>query len=273
MEGFKFYEKGNSTDQLKIPYSYTSFTFLPKLSLIPWNGGFLYPKFMAESDLEGGFTDDFYKRTYTDSLFSFQSNEESVRFLISLPQESKFLNGEYHGSLIPVPFLEGKEFYLLNWIRPEILHYQQQGNEFIYQKTVNLDLENWVSYDEVPLNQASKFYDSFGKKMPGTFRDIFSIGDYLVVQYTLGISEDTFSQAKGESGRLDPEKIYQLNPPLLAVLDKELNVLAKGIVLPNGVNGQLVVDRKGRLVGQKNPSLSSVEESNLVLYRMNLKAY
>lgn len=269
-KGFLFYENGRPVDELKVPYAYTSFNFLPKLSLLPWNGGFLYPRFMAESELEGGFTEEFYSKTYSDPLFSFQKEGDSIRFMVSLPEEAQFLDGQFHGSLVLVPFLKGKDLYLLDWIRPEILHYRDEGGEFIHQRTINLPFDKWVGYDPVPMNQASSFYESFGKKMPGTVRDILAVGDYFLVQYQNGISEELFPQAKNESGRMDPEKIYQLNPPLLAVLDQELNVLAKGIELPQGVNGQMVVNKQGELVGMKNPSLSSTEEEGLILYRMKL---
>ncbi|GMQ24311.1 hypothetical protein Aoki45_09930 [Algoriphagus sp. oki45] len=270
-KGFLFYENGNPVDQLTIPYPYTSFNFLPKLSLLPWNGGYLYPRFMAESELEGGFTEEFYSKTYSDPLFAFQKEGDSIRFMVSLPKEAQFLDGQFHGSLVLVPYLNGNDFYLLDWIRPEILHYKDEEGEFVYQRTINLPLESWVGYDPVPMNQASSFYESYGKKMPGTVRDFISIGEYFLVQYQNGIAEDVFPQAKNESGRMDPEKIYQLNPPLLAVLDQNLKVLTKGIELPKGVNGQLVVNKQGQLVGMKNPSLSSTEEEGLVLYRMKLK--
>ncbi|GMQ29738.1 hypothetical protein [Algoriphagus confluentis] len=270
-KGFLFYENGNPVDQLSIPYAYTSFNFLPKLTLIPWKGGYLYPRFMAESELEGGFNEEFYSKTYSDPLFAFQKEGDSLQFMVSLPEEAQFLDGQFHGSLVLVPYLNGNDFYLLDWIRPEILHYKDEGGEFVYQRTIILPLESWVGYDPVPMNQASSFYESYGKKMPGTVRDIFPIGAYFLVQYQNGIAEDVFPKAKNESGRLDPEKIYQLNPPLLAVLDQNLTVLATGIELPGGVNGQLVVDKQGQLIAVKNPSLSSTEEEGLVLYRMKLK--
>lgn len=270
-EGFRFYEKGQPAGQLSVPYPYTSFNFLPKLSLISWNGGFLYPRFMEESAMEGGFTEEFYTKTYTEPLFSFQKEGDSIRFLVALPPDSRFLNGQYHGSPVLVPFLKGGDLYLLDWIRPEILHYRAEGDEFVYQRTVNLPFEKWVGYDEVSMNQASSFYESFGKKMPGTVRDIYAVGEYFLVQYQNGIAEDVFPQTKNESGGMDSEKVYQLNPPLLAVLDKDLNVLSTGIPLPKGVNGQLVVNKQGQLVGLKNPSLSPTEDPGIVIYRMKLQ--
>lgn len=271
-DGFKFYENGQPLGKLKIPYPYTSFSFLPELSLLAWNGGYLFPRFMAESELAGGFTEEFYRNTYANPLFSFLKEGDSIRHLVLLPKESRFLNGQYHGGLTLVPRLQGEDLYVLTWVRPEILHYKAEGDEFIYQRTITLDLKNWVGYDEVPMNQAESFYDNFRKKMPGTVRGIYPVGDYFLIQYQNGISEDLFPQAKTESGNFDSEKINELNPPLLAVLDKDLNVLATGLELPKGVNGQLVVNKQGKLVGLKNPALSSTEDSFLILYQMDLNA-
>lgn len=269
-QGFKLFNKGALVGQISIPYSYNSFNFLPQLGLSEWNGGILYPRFMADSIMEAGFTEEFYAKTYSDPLFEFQKEGEGLRNLGFLPQFSPFLNGNYHGSPVTVYHLDSENLYLLSWVRPEILKYDAKNGDLTFVESVSLGLENWVSYDETPMSNAQNFYESFRKKLPGTVRNIQPVGDYFLVQYQLGIPEDVFATILDTEGRPNPEQIASLNPPLIAVLDRNLKVLSKGLRLPPACNGDFVVTKDGELVVSKNPNLSETEDPGTILYKLKL---
>ena len=270
-QGFKLFDQGVSVGAIKIPYAYNSFNFLPKIGLTEWNGGILYPRLLADSLMAAGFTEEFYARGYTDPLFEFQKEGQEVKNLGFLPETSPLRNGNFHGSLVLVYHLQGPNLYLLNWVRPEILKYSAENGDITAVETVNLGLENWVSYDETPLNNAQNFYETYRKKMPGTVRNIQSVGDYFLVQYQLGIPEEVFATILDGEGRLKSEEVAKINPPLIAVLDKNLKVLAKDLRLPPASNGDFVVTKEGHIVISKNPNLSETEDPGTILYKLKLK--
>ncbi|MBC6368625.1 hypothetical protein [Algoriphagus sp. AK58] len=269
-QGFKMFDKGALVGQISIPYQYNSFNFLPQLGLSEWNGGILYPRFLADSIMQAGFTEEFYAKTYSDPIFEFQKEGEGLRNLGELPKDSPFLNGNYHGSLVTVYHLDSENLYLLSWVRPDILKFEAKNGDLKFVESVSLDLGNWVSYDETPMSNAQNFYETYRKKMPGTVRNIHPVGDYFLLQYQSGIPEDVFSTILDAEGRPNPEQLAKLNPPLIAVLDKNLKVLSNGLRLPPASNGEFVVTKDGAIVVSKNPNLSETEDSGIILYKLKL---
>lgn len=268
--GFKIFDGGQIVDEISIPYGYSSFSFLPQLGLNSWNGGVLYPRFTADSLMNDGFTEDFYSKSYSLPLFEFQRPGEPLRNLISLPKDSPFLNGNYHGSLVLAYELLENDLYLINWIRPEVIKYQRIEDDFQVVKTVDLEIENWISYDPVPFANASDFYASFRLKMPGSVRTIQSLGELILVQYQAGISEEDFAKLLDKNGRPQSDLVSQLNPTLVAILDQDLNVISKGLRLPESVNGEFTINAQGQIVVSKNPNLSAIEDEGIILYKLRL---
>lgn len=270
-DGFLFYEKGKKISELKIPYAYGSSVFLTQLSLMNWNGGVLYPKFLADSLLSQENSSGVYDVIYRSPLMEFQKEGEEIRTMVVLPEDSHYRNGNFHGELILVPMLDGKDFYLLTWNRPEILKYVAQEEGFVYDKTVKLDLDNWVPYTEVPMANSGQFYDSFSQKRPGSVSQLLKFGEYFLLYYQAGISEIDLQAIKGENGQVDPQLAYEKNPPLLAVLDSDLNILAQGLKFPSASSGMVVVSNENEVVIAKNPFFAEKEDPGLILYRLNLQ--
>ena len=267
-DGFKVTGQGKVVGEVKIPYSYAAYNFLPFLGLYDWEGGKLYVRFSADSLMTAD--PSHYLSFYKLPVLEFQKEGDPPKNILTLPEGSSLRDGQYHGLFIPVFKPVGDKVYFLNWFNPEIYLYKKSGSDLEFAKQVKLDLPGWVSYDPVPLSNADAFYDAFGKKMPGSIMGIWPMGDLILINYSAGIGEEKFLALDMKDPSFS-EKRAQLNKPKLAVLDQELNILAKDLSLPEAASDFMTVSSNRELIVGKNPLLSKSEDEGLVLYRLILK--
>lgn len=266
-DGFKILEKGKITDQIKIPYAYHAFNFLPNLGLYPWKDGVLYGRFTADSlQTNGEFDAAYYERTYTDPILEYQKDGK-VKGVLTLPEDSPLRDGKFHGPITSVTEFSGDQLYYANWMRPEIYIYQTAGEDLVYQKTVKVDIPGWVFYDPVEMTNAANFYDFMGSKMAGNLTNILPFGDHFVIVYTKGIAEDQFSQIdfKDPNAR---QLINSINRPFFGILDKDFNAIQLDIPLPAAASTFMVASPNGDIWISKNPSLADTEDNGPVIYQL-----
>ncbi len=269
-KGYMKFESGKKVDEVKIPYPFSAFMFYPKLDFFEMGDKVMYPYLWPDSkviDFESG---DFYQSMYQEPIMQvLDINTKDTLGRMYLPETSPLRDGKVHGFPIPIVSKKDNEWILSMWLEPRFYVYNQEGEGITYQKTVELDVPNWVGYTPVESSAAGTFFDEVQKIRAATLEDLLVMDEYVLAIYRKGISEERLATIDRQTpeGRIE---IQRMNPYYVAVFDKNYNLIQADITLPAGVNGPTVVNKNGELVTSKNPSLSPVEEDGLVLYKMKL---
>lgn len=269
-KGYLKFEAGKKVDEVAIPYPFSAFMFYPKLDFFEMGNQVMYPYLSPASkavDFENG---DYYQRMYREPIMQvLDVGTKDTLGTMYLPESSPLRDGKIHGFPIPVVTQKGNEWLLGMWLEPRFYVYRQEGDQITYQKTVELNVPDWVGYKPVESAAAGTFFDQMQKVRAATLEDLLVMDDYVLVIYRKGISEQklaTLDQQSAE-GRMEIER---LNPYYVAFFDKNYNLIQADLTLPSGVHGPTVVNKNGELVTSKNPSLSAKEEDGLILYKMKL---
>jgi hypothetical protein len=269
-KGYLKFEAGKKVDEVLIPYPFSAFMFYPKLDFFEMGNKVMYPYLAPSSkvvDFESG---DYYQRMYREPIMQvLDLASKDTLGTMYLPESSPLKDGKVHGFPIPIVSKKGDNWLLGMWLEPRFYVYGTEGDQFSYQKTVELELPDWVGYKPVEPAAAATFFDEVRKIRAATFEDLLILDDYVLAIYRKGISEQKLATIDQQSpeGRTEIER---MNPYYVAVFDKEYTLIQADLALPPGVHGPTVVNKNGELVTSKNPSLSQVEEDGLILYKMKL---
>lgn len=269
-KGYLKFESGKKVDQVEIPYSFSAFMFFPKLDFFELGNKVMYPNLWPDSkviDFESG---DFYQSMYQEPIMQvLDLSTKDTLGTMYLPETSPLKDGKVHGFPIPVVSLKGNDWLLGMWLEPRFYIYRQEGDQITYQKTVELDVPDWVGYKPVESAAAGTFFDEVRKIRAATLEDLLVMDEYVLAIYRKGISEQKLAKIDQQTpeGRVE---VQRMNPYYVAVFDNNYNLIQADLTLPGGVNGPTVVNKNGELVTSKNPSLSKVEEDGLILYKMEL---
>lgn len=269
-KGYLKFEGGKKVDEVAIPYPFSAFMFYPKLDFFEMGKNVMYPYLSPDSkviDFESG---DYYQRMYREPIMQvLDLASKDTLGTMYLPESSPLRDGKVHGFPIPIVSKKGENWLLGMWLEPRFYVYSQKGSQITHQKTVELEVPDWVGYKPVESAAAATFFDEVRKIRAATFEDLLILDEYVLAIYRKGVSEQrlaTIDQQSAE-GRIEIER---LNPYYVAVFDKNYNLIQADLPLPSGVHGPTVVNKNGELVTSKNPSLSAKEEDGLILYKMKL---
>lgn len=269
-KGYMKFESGKKTDEVEIPYPFSAFMFYPKLDFFEMENKVMYPYLWPDSkviDFESG---DFYQSMYREPIMQvLDVTTKDTLGTMYLPESSPLRDGKVHGFPIPVVSKKGDNWLLGMWLEPRFYVYGQDGDQFTYQKTVELEVPDWVGYKPVESAAAGTFFDQMQIVRAATFEDLLVMDNYVLAIYRKGISEQRLATIDQQSpeGRIE---IQRMNPYYVAVFDKNYDLIQADLSLPAGVHGPTVVNKNNELVTSKNPSLSSMEEDGLILYKMKL---
>jgi hypothetical protein len=269
-KGYMKFESGNKMDEVKVPYPFSAFMFYPKLNFIEMGDKVMYPYLWPDSkeiDFESG---ELYQSMYQEPIMQvLNMATKDTLGTMYLPETSPLKDGKVHGFPIPIVSKKGKELLLGMWLEPRFYVYGQEGDKITYQKTVELDVPNWVGYKAVESSLAGTFFDEVQKIYAATLEELLIMDEYVLAIYRKGISEEKLAtiDRKTPEGRIE---IQRMNPYYVAVFDKNYKLIQADLTLPAGVHGPTVVNKNGELVTSKNPSLSPVEEDGIILYKMKL---
>lgn len=86
--------------------------------------------------------------------------------------ETSLKDGKVHGFPIPLVSRAVDQWLLSMWWEPRFNVYKQEGEKLIYQKTVELDVPNWVGYSPVDPAQTGTFFDQMQKVRTASLEDI-----------------------------------------------------------------------------------------------------
>ncbi|REG82517.1 hypothetical protein [Algoriphagus antarcticus] len=270
-KGYYRFQDSTKVGEVTIPYTYQVFMMYPKLGVFESGNKIYYPKPWPETlaiNMEEG---EFYKELYRLPIIESQDKTTGDTLgVLRLPETSVLLGDQVHGFPIPVYTMDKDKLLLSMWFEPRFYVYNKVGDQFVYEKTVDVDIPEWVSYTPVALDKAEQFFSENQKKRPGNLTNILISGDYYIAVYNKGLSEEQVTElGPPTDGGLAMRK---KNPNYAAIFDKDFNQLASNVPFPITSNYPMVVNNEGELVVSKVADLSETEDDGIVLFKLKLKA-
>jgi hypothetical protein len=270
-KGYYRFQDSTKVGEISISYPFQVFMMYPKLGVFESGDKIYYPKPWPETlviNMEEG---EFYQELYRLPIIESQDiTTGDTLGALSLPESSDLLGDQVHGFPIPVYTLDKEKLFLSMWFEPRIYVYTKEGDQFVYEKTVDIDIPDWISYTPVSLDKAAQFFSENQQKRTGKFTNILVSGDYYIAVYNRG---------------LDEQQVIDLGPPTreglaarkmdinyAASFDKDFNQLDTNVPFPATSNFPMVVNNDGELVVSKVAGLSETEDDGIILYKLKLKA-
>lgn len=270
-KGFLIFQDGNKTGEIEVPYQFIPYMIYPKLGAFKYGNKLYYPKPMTETLYElrkegGKFYSTLYRRPIIEGLDLTSGDTISA---LSLPESSQLLNGQMHGMLFPVVGEMEKHVLLSTWVEPVIYVYNKVDGAIQYDRTVPIDIPEWVAYTPSELEDREGFYTQNNKRTNGNLVDFLEVGDYYIAVYKRGVEENKMPEKTEDQGKY-ALAIQMKNPFFAAVFDKEFNQLAVNVPFPATSSTPRVVNTTGELVVSKDASLSELEDDGVIIYKLKL---
>lgn len=270
-KGYYRFRDSTKVGEIKIPYPSQIFMTYPKLGVFESGNKIYYPKPWPETlavNMEEGV---FYQALYRLPIIESQDKTSGDTLgVLSLPETSALLGDQVHGFPIPVYTLDGDRLLLSMWFEPRFYVYSKEGDRFVFEKTVEVEIPGWVPYTPVPLDQANRFFEENGKKRNGILTNLFVADDYYIAVYNRGLSETQMTEiGQPNDGGVTFRK---KNPNYAAIFDKDFNQLAANVPFPINANYPNVVNKEGELVVSKVAAMSETEDAGIILYKLKVKA-
>ncbi|MBN7811182.1 hypothetical protein J0A68_09450 [Algoriphagus sp. H41] len=270
-KGYYRFRDSTKVGEIKIPYPYQVQIMNPKLGVFEIGNKLYYPKPWPETlavNMEEG---EFYQTMYRLPIIESQDKSTGDTLgVLSLPETSTLLGDQIHGFPVPVYTLDGNRLLLSMWFEPRFYVYAKEGDRFVFEKTVEVDIPDWVPYTPVALDQAQRFFEENRKKMPGNLTNILVSGDYYIAVYNKGLPEAKTTELQQSTER-DLAR-QRMNPSYAAIFDKDFKQLATNVPFPINANYPNVVNKQGELVVSKIAAMSETEDDGIILYRLKVKA-
>lgn len=269
-KGYYRFRDSTKVGEIPIPYPFQVFMMYPKLGVFESGNKIYYPKPWPETlaiNMEEG---EFYQAMYRLPIIESQDKSTGDTLgVLSLPETSALLGDQIHGFPIPVYTLDENKLLLSMWLEPRFYVYTKEGDRFVYEKTVEVNIPDWIPYTPVPLDQAERFFAETSKKSIGNLTNILVSGDYYIAVYNRGLSEAQMTEiGKPDDGGIT---IRKKNPNYAAIFDKDFNQLATNVPFPITSNYPMVVNGDGELVVSKVAAMSDTEDDGIILYKLKLK--
>jgi len=268
IKGYYMFQDSSKVGEISIPYPFQIMMKNPKLGLFESGNKIFYPQPIPGS-LSMSNLDEFFRGLYRLPIIESQDKTtgETLGALI-LPETSVVLNDQVHGFPIPVYTMDQEKLLLGLGIEPRFYVYKKEGDQFSYEKTVEVDIPDWIAYTPAPMDNPKQFLIDNQKKRPGSLTNIFVVDDYYLAIYNRGISEEVVAQ-------LDPAARYGLgalkkDSNYAAIFDKDFNQLATNVPFPITSNYPMVVNNDDELVVSKVAGLSETEDDGIILYKLKL---
>lgn len=269
-KGYYRFQDSVKVGEVTIPYPHQIFMMYPKLGMFESGDKIYYPKPWPETLAVNFEEGEFYQALYKLPIIESQDKTTGDTLgALSLPASSPLIGDQVHGFPIPVYSLDEDRLLLSMWFEPKFYVFNKVGDSFVYEKTVEIDIPDWVPYTPVPLDKAEQFFVENGKKRIGNLTNILITKGYYVAVYNKGLSEEEM-KALGPPTREGLE-VRKKNPSYAALFDKDFNQLAANVPFPIVGNYPNVVNKDGELVVSKVAGLSETEDDGVILYRLKVK--
>jgi len=269
-KGYYSFQDSTKVGEIIIPYSYQVIMMYPKLGVFESGNKIYYPKPWPETLVVNMVDGEFYQAMYRLPIIESQDKiTGDTLAALSLPETSDLLGDQIHGFPIPVYTMDQDKLLLSMWFEPRFYVYNKVGDQFVYEKTVDVTIPDWIPYTPFPLDRPEQFFAENQKKAPGNLTNMLVSGDYYIAVYNKGLSEVQVTElGPPTDGGLAKRK---KNPNYAAIFDKDFNQLATNVPFPITSNYPMVVNNDDELVVSKVAGLSETEDDGIILYKLRLK--
>lgn len=266
VKGYFMFQDSSKVGEITIPYPFQIFMKNPNLDMFESGERVYYPHPLPGTFSPGDGAKFFHDLYRLPILESQGKTTHDTLGEVRLPETSMLLNGQVHGFLIPSYVMDKNQLLVSTGIDPKIYVYRKVGDNIDYEKTVDVAIQDWIA--PTAFDTPEQFFTENMKKKPGMLTNIFVVGDYYIVTYNRGISEDLVAQ-------LDPAtryswSVFKKDPHYAAIFDKDFKQLASEVPFPLTSNRPMVVNKKGELVVSKVAGLSETEDDGIILYKLKL---
>lgn len=265
----QFSNEGEIVHQIDIPKDYSYMNGVNGVA--NWFGKELmyYRPERGDVSLENPIS--FFKKMYQSPLLEiFDSQTKTIRNTMGFPPGTIYEDGNFYQWTFPSLVKVSEEEWLIYFLAERKYHvYHKEARELMYQKTIDLDIDNAVNTIGVPIENLEDYYEKSKFNVFGRIERLYALDEEILVVYTKGVPEDIARTNYSENIQERAEFINRI-PRYAAVLDKKHQMLQKDIPLPKGMIFSTVVNNKGQIIALKNQEYFGVEEDVVTLFKVEI---
>jgi hypothetical protein len=213
---------------------------------------------------------ELFKRVYQNPILEvFNPETGKIRNTMNFPPGTVYADGNYYQWMFPSLIqASGSEWLLYLMAERKYYVYKKEGNELIYDKTVDLNINDAVNIKGGSLENIEVMSEGINFNIFGKIEQIYSREQDFLVVYTKGVDEEIVKQYNPEN-RVEWTTFINSIPRFMAVLDKNHQLLQKDIPVPLGIHFTSVCNSKGEIVVLKNQEFFGIEEDFTTFYKLD----
>lgn len=214
---------------------------------------------------------ELFKRVYQNPILEvFNPETGKIRNTMNFPPGTVYGDGNFYHWMFPsIIQVSDSEWLLFLMAERKYFVYKKIGDELIYEKTVDLKINDAVNIKGSPIENVEVMYEGNRFNIFGKIEQIYSRKNDIVVVYTKGIEEEIASQYDPEQ-RVEWMAFINSIPRYAAILDTDHQLIQKDIPVPLGVHFTPVCNSKGEIIVLKNQEFFGVEEDFTTFYKLDL---
>ena len=191
------------------------------------------------------------------------------RTTMPFPPGTIYADGNFYHWMFPTIIRSGK--YWLVFFRAEHAYhvYQKEGEDLVFNKTIDLEIEDAVKIEGVPMASMKDYYEKSVYNIFGRIQNLYVLDSQIVVHYTKGLEKEIVSTFPRNAVEERTALSLQIKN-YLAVLDLNHQMVQKDILVPKGIVLSSVSDESGVIVGMKNQDYFGLEEDKVTFYQIEL---
>lgn len=264
-----FSDTGEITGRIEIPqpYFYVNMLRTPLYSL----GNELAYIRPERGELDLNNQSEMFRGIYRSPLLEvFDPGSGTVRNTMDFPPHTKYGSGQFFHWIFPHILQQGEDWLLYMLAELKYHVYRKEGEEIVFQQTVDLGIEDAIPMHGVPLDQIEKMYEEGRYNVFGKIEIMYALENKRLVLYTKGVEEEVAKQY-GHANRARWESFIKGIDRYLAIFDNNHQSLQKDIPIPNGLILTKVVNNEKEILALKDQDYFGVEESHVTFYKLKLR--
>jgi len=193
----------------------------------------------------------------------------AYRQTMPFPPGTIYEDGNFYHWTFPTVIPAGED-WLLYFMAEQAYHvYRQEEQQLVYQKTIELEIEDAIKIKGVPLSNMGGYYENVRNNIFGRIHNLYVLDDQILIHYTKGMEEEKAKSFPRNTMEENRAFLHQINN-YLAILDREHRILQRDIPVPQGITLSSVAEENGFILGLKDQDYFGVEEDKVTFYQMKL---
>jgi hypothetical protein len=264
-----FSSEGEITDRIDLspPYMYINGLSSPAY---PFRNEIAYIR-PERGEMDWNNLGEMFGKIYQRPILEvFDPETGATRNTMNFPPGTIYSDGNYYHWMFPTVIPAEKE-WLVYFRAEQTYHvYREEDEQLVYQKTVDLGIEDAIKIKGVPLANIEEYYERSKDNIFGKIQNLYVLDSQIVIHYTKGMEEDKVKSFPRNTMEEDAAFFRQIKN-YLAVLDRDHGLIQKDILVPDGFILSSVSAGNGSIIGLKDQDFYGVEEDKVTFYRMQLK--